>query len=107
MRRTGLNVNINTIENVLKSTLAPVNPRPDYITNLKMRLMDVPYQHSHLPNSIALLIITSVALLSSLIFIITSIRAVIAMSSAIHYIRYSVLSRNKIEIDIPDSNLHD
>ena len=104
MRRTGLNFNINSIENALKSTLAPVHPRPDYISNLKMRLMDVPYQHSHLPNSIALLIITSVALLSSLIFIITSIRAVIAMSSAINYIKYSVLSRKKIEIDFPDRN---
>ena len=32
MRRTGLNFNINSIENALKSTLAPVHPRPDYIS---------------------------------------------------------------------------
>ena len=87
MPRSRILGDINSLEKVLQAALAPVTPRPDYITNLKLRLLETPYPTAHRSDALTVMLIVGVGLASSLIFIVTSVRAFLALNQAIDHLR--------------------
>ena len=67
------------IENYLQSMLPKVAPREDFVVSLRQRLLNMPIQRHWLPTAVLFLVITLAGLVSGLILIATSIRALVTI----------------------------
>ena len=67
------------LEDYLQKMMPQVFPREDFVATLRQRLLNMPIQRHWLPTAVLFIVITLAGLVSGLILIATSIRALITI----------------------------
>jgi hypothetical protein len=81
------------LEKYLQSMLLPVEPRQEYLTYLHERLaneegMRISLLDHFSPLTLRNVLITGVGIISSLLILITGVRAILALMSALSFLRH-------------------
>lgn len=73
----------DSIEEYLQEMLPMVFPREDFVVSLRQRLMNMPAQRHWLPTVLFFIIIGMAGLVSGLILIATSLRALVTIAATV------------------------
>lgn len=73
----------SSIERYLQEMLPIVSPREDFVSSLRQRLKDMPAQKHWLPTAKFFFLITLAGLVSGLILIASSLRALLTIAAAV------------------------
>ena len=84
----------NKMESYLNRTLEPINPRREFVDKLRGQLVDQKQSASNTFGTLEYLILAVIGLISSIILLVTSIRAAMAIFEAIRYLRQN---RNNVD----------
>jgi hypothetical protein len=82
-RKSIENDSYDSIEQYLQEMLPMVFPRQDFVVSLRQRLMNMPAQRRWLPTVLFFVLIGLAGLLSGLILIATSLRALVTIAAAV------------------------
>lgn len=77
------NESYDSIEEYLQNMLPMVFPREDFVVSLRQRLMNMPAQRHWLPTVLFFIMIGMAGLVSGLILIATSLRALVTIAAAV------------------------
>jgi len=76
------------LEYYLRTVLKPVEPRADFVSDLGARLAGAPYTKQRLPVRLQYALLAAAGLISSLIIVITGIRATLTLLGAMGLMRH-------------------
>lgn len=77
------NENYSSLEEYLQLMLPIVSPREDFVNSLRQRLRDMPAQKHWLPTVMFFFLITLAGLVSGLILVATSLRALLTIAAGV------------------------
>lgn len=82
-RKPSESENFDGIEQYLQDMLPMVFPREDFVASLRQRLQDMPAQKRWMPTVVFFILITLAGLVSGLILIAASLRALLTVLAAL------------------------
>jgi len=82
-RKSNDNESYDSIEEYLQEMLPMVFPREDFVVSLRQRLMNMPAQRHWLPTVLFFIMIGMAGLVSGLILIATSLRALVTIAATV------------------------
>jgi hypothetical protein len=88
------NESYGNIEEYLQEMLPMVFPREDFVVSLRQRLMNMPAQRHWLPTVLFFIMIVMAGLVSGLILIATSLRALVTIAATLGLV-YKLRSPSK------------
>lgn len=87
-------INYQQLEAYLQGMLPQVSPRQDFVASLRQRLAEMPARRGWLPTALLFIMITLAALVSGLVLLATSLRALVTIVATLSLI-YKLRSSSK------------
>jgi len=90
--------NLQVLESNLREILQPVVPTPDFMDDLKKRLLRYPRWKIALPGMLKSIMLVSAGLFSGVIILVTGIRAIVTIFGAFKILRQIKTQVNKKQV---------